>query len=206
MHRLVVGTIAIAAVASALVVQPTASSPVSDDANRLERPFAPGGRITMNLSAGDYTIEGSSDARIRLQWETRDPEDARDVKVQANVEGTDAQIKTDGPSNGFRVTIEIPARSDVSVRLSAGDLTLRDVEGHKDISAWAGDLKIGIGRAADYRRVDASVTAGDLQAAPFKVSKGGLFRSFTWEGSGRYDLRARLTAGDLTLRAFEEPF
>ncbi|MGH9160252.1 MAG: hypothetical protein ACRD2X_09740 [Vicinamibacteraceae bacterium] len=173
------------------------------EANGLERPFVQGGRITMDLSAGDYTIEGTPDPHIRLSWETRDPRDARDVKVQANVEGNEADVETDGPSDGFRVRIEIPQRSDVKVSLSAGDLTLRGVEGHKDVSAWAGDLKIGIERAADYRRVDASVTAGEIKADPFGGSTGGIFRSFTWDGRGKYDLKARLTAGDLTLGDFD---
>lgn len=219
MHRLLVGGIATAAIVGTVVIQdasarrpylsdgrarsPNAPSSATADENRLERPFVQGGRITMDLSAGDYTIEGTPDPRIRLSWETRDPRDARDVKAQANVEGNEAEIETDGPSSGFRVTIAIPERSDVKVRLSAGDLTLRGIDGHKDVSAWAGDLKIGITRASDYRRVDASVTAGEIQAEPFGGSKGGIFRSFTWDGRGKYDLKVRLTAGDLTLGDFD---
>jgi hypothetical protein len=170
-------------------------------ASRLERPFAPKGRVVMHLSAGEYDIEGSPEPRIHVQWETRDPEDADEVDVSAAVSGNEAVIKTSGPSNGFRVTIQVPARSDLHVRLSAGDLAVNRIEGHKDISAWAGNLNIGIADAADYRNVRASVTAGDLRAEPFNISKGGLFRSFNWEGKGGYDLRARLTAGDLVLHS-----
>jgi hypothetical protein len=53
----------------------------------------------------------------------------------------------------------------------------------------------------DYSRVDASLWAGDLDAPPFNVSKGGLFRSFDWKGNGSYTLHAHLMAGDLRLRA-----
>jgi hypothetical protein len=48
--------------------------------------------------------------------------------------------------------------------------------------------------------VEASVTTGGLEAAPFGESHGGLFRSFHKEGNGKYKLYAHVGAGDLTLR------
>ena len=166
----------------------------------IERPFAQGGKLTMRLSAGQYTIENSPDNLIRLAWETREPSAAGRVRATVDVVGTAATIHTEGPSNGFVVSIAVPTRSDLWIRLSAGDLTIRGIEGHKDVSAWAGELKIGVGPSANYRAVDASVLAGEIQAAPFNGSKGGIFRSFLWSGSGPYELRARLTAGEITLR------
>jgi hypothetical protein len=195
---------AVAAVVALVTLAPAVQQSVAARATpdrQIERAFAPKGRVVMHLSAGDYDIEGSPEPRIHVQWETRDPDDADDVEASATVSGNEAVVKTIGPANGFHVTIQVPARSDLVIRLSAGDLEVNRVQGHKDISAWAGNLKIGIADAADYRNVNASVTAGDLRAEPFNVSKGGLFRSFNWEGKGGYDLRARLTAGDLVLHA-----
>jgi hypothetical protein len=166
----------------------------------IERPFAQGGKLTMRLSAGEYTIENAPDEHIRLKWETRDPSAAGRVRAKVDVDGDHATIHTDGPSNGFVVAIAVPTHSDLWIRLSAGDLTIRGVDGHKDVSAWAGELKIGVGAAANYRSVDTAVLAGEIQAAPFNGSQGGLFRSFQWSGSGSYELRARLTAGEITLR------
>jgi hypothetical protein len=166
----------------------------------IERPFGQGGKVTMRLSAGEYTIENSPDERIRLAWETREASAARRVQARVDVDGTAATIDTDGPSNGFVVSIAVPTKSDLLIRLSAGELTIRGIEGHKDVSAWAGELTIGVGPAANYRAVDASVLAGEIQAAPFNGSKGGVFRSFLWSGNGSYELRARLTAGEITLR------
>lgn len=196
MPRLAATTLVAVGLAACLAAQ----SPEPPAAQDLERAFEPGGQITMDLSAGGYAIEGSPDSRIRLRWSTRDPADAPGVRVRADVTGSRAEIETDGPSDGFHVTIAVPSRSDLLVRLSAGDLTLTGIEGHKDVSAWAGDVKIGIRDPKEYRSVDTSVTAGDIQATPFGGSKGGLFRSFSWEGQGQYDMRVRLTAGDLVLR------
>jgi flavorubredoxin len=61
-------------------------------------------------------------------------------------------------------------------------------------------MKIAVGDGASYRRVEASVLAGEIQALALNRTTGGVFRSFSWSGTGNYDLRARLTAGEIHLR------
>jgi hypothetical protein len=184
---------------SAFGVQ-SAQSQTATSRDTVERAFVQGGQVFMDLSAGGYIIEGTDDSKIRVTWKTRDPNDMDDVEVNVGVEGKAARIDTDGPGNNFHVTIQIPKRADLTIRLSAGEVSVRNVEGSKDVSAWAGELKIGVGRAADYRSADASVTAGEIDASAFKAKKEGLFRSFTTtQGGGKYDLRVRLTAGKVVL-------
>jgi hypothetical protein len=167
----------------------------------LSRPFAAGGRISMDLSAGQYKLEGGADDRIEVRWSVRDADRLEEVRVRADVTGTNATITTDGPSNHFRVTIRVPVRADLHVRLSAGELSLRGIEGHKDVELNAGEIDIDVGRAEDYGDVDGSVWAGEIQAPPFRIAKGGLFRSFNWRGPGKYRLHAHLMAGEVRLRA-----
>ncbi len=165
-----------------------------------ERPFAPSGHIWMDLSAGDYTIRAGRDDRVRVEWITNDPDDVGRYKATIEPKGRDLLIATTGPKGSMRVTVELPSQSDLTVKLSAGDLTVEGIKGNKDISSWAGDVKVDVGRADEYRQVDASVTAGDLSARPFDVRKSGLFRSFSWKGRGSWTLKVRLTAGNVTLR------
>jgi hypothetical protein len=166
----------------------------------LERAFSQNGRIRMDLSAGDYRISGSPDNRIRLEWSVRDADQLQNVHARADVRDRDASITTDGPNNkGFRVDIQVPRQADLHVRLTAGDLRIEGIQGNKDVELHAGDVRIDVGRAEDYNKVDASVWAGEIQAAPFQVNKGGLFRSFDWRGKGSYRLHAHLKAGDLRL-------
>jgi len=62
-----------------------------------------------------------------------------------------------------------------------------------------GDLTIEA-NPEDYAHVDASVYSGDLDAEPFAISKGGLFRSFEKRGPGKYRLHAHVGAGELMLK------
>jgi hypothetical protein len=164
-----------------------------------EKTFARGQRVRMELSAGSYTIRAGRDDRIVVRWNTQSG-DADEVHVDLTVRGSGATLVASGPRNHFNVVVELPARTDLTTRLSAGELNIYGMAGSKDIRVWAGDITIDVGRAEDYRTVKASVTAGDLSASAFHVSKGGLFRSFSWRGPGTYELNVHLTAGDLKLR------
>jgi hypothetical protein len=190
---------AAALLGTALVVAPALLATQERATDSLERAFTSNGRIKMDLSAGEYRISGSSDNRIRLDWSVRDTDQLSKVRARADVKGTDATITTDGPSNHFRVNIQVPTRTDLYVRLTAGDLRIQQIEGNKDVEVHAGDVRIDVGRAEDYQRVDAAIWVGDLDARPFQISKEGLFRSFDWKGQGQYRLHAHLKAGDLRL-------
>lgn len=169
----------------------------ADDPSRIERPFAAGGKIRLDLSAGSYRIEGRKADTIVVRWHTK----RADQKVTAKVEprGKEAWIYLNGPHDNFRADIQLPAVSDIDLDLSAGELTIREITGSKNVSAWAGEISIELGDSATYRRVDAAVKFGEIDARPFNITKGGIFRSFKWEGHGGYNLRARLFAGELKL-------
>lgn len=179
-----------------LLQAPAASFQAAD---ALDRPFASGGRIEMDLSAGEYRLTGIPDDRIHISWRTGSAARPSDVRTKLDVQGTTARLSTDGPQNNFRVDVQVPSRSDLHLRLTAGELTIEGIEGSKDIELHAGEINIEVGKPEDYGRVDLSVWAGEIQAAPFHVVKGGLFRSFGWRGSGRYTLRASLKAGEVRL-------
>lgn len=196
--------LAVALLGTFLVATPTTQSgSASRVSDSLMRAFAAGGQITMDLSAGEYRISGSSDSSIRLTWSVRDAEQLRDVRTRVDARGNEATISTDGPDGdrgGFEVTIAVPSRSDLNVRLTAGEMEIDGIVGNKDVSLHAGELTINVGQPADYRRVEASVWAGEVQAGPFGRTMGGLFRSFEWNGKGTYRLEAHLKAGEIRLR------
>jgi hypothetical protein len=166
--------------------------------HRVERGFAAGRRVWMDLSAGSYRVRQGSDDKIVVRWESADPDSGK-MNVTLDARGSDASVVTHADSGEFHVVIEIPARTDVTVRLSAGDFRIEGIAGNKDINSWAGKVEIEVKDRNEYRSVEASVTAGDLNASAFDTKTGGLFRSFSWKGPGKYTLEVRLTAGDVRL-------
>lgn len=163
-----------------------------------EKDFVSGGRVEMTLESGDYNIRASSDNRIHVRWNEAS---ARGVRVKLTTNGKSAEMRVENtPHNNFHATIEVPALTDVRVRLTAGNLEMTAIKGDKDIEANAGNLNISVGSSSDWGDVDASVTAGDVNAPAFHETRGGLFRSFKWKGPGKYRLHVHLTAGDINLR------
>ena len=173
----------------------------ADDRHTIERPFAEGGCVELRLASGDYTLRAGDTDRIVVRWsaddEARD-KDLQKLSVDVHVAGRNARVLTNGPTKHVHFTIEMPARSDVFLRMKAGDVEIQGIDGNKDIRMTAGDLTIGV-RPGTLWYAHASVTFGDIDADPLGISKGGIKRSFEWIGGGKYTLDARLFAGDLKL-------
>lgn len=97
--------------------------------------------------------------------------------------------------------IEVPEKTGVVIRATAGDLRVKGLIGDKDIELRAGNLTIDVGDPGSYKVAEGNVLAGNISARPFGSQKDGLFRRFRKENrGGQYRLRAELLAGDLTLK------
>ncbi len=165
-----------------------------------EADFQPGREIRMQLRSGDVEIRGGDAAKVIVTCEVKDSYRAWETKITFRADSGDLRVRG-GPTNDFRVHIQIPHNSNLMVRVPAGDVSVRGVTGDKDVEVHAGDLEIEVGDARIYRHADASLLAGDLSAPAFDVDKGGLFRSFRKiNPEGKYVLHAHVGAGDITLR------
>jgi hypothetical protein len=163
--------------------------------------FDSGGKIRMYLRSGDFRITGSGEDKITVRISGGNAYRASDMRVQLEGSSHAATLTiSGGPKNDLEVTIEVPRKTGLFVRMPAGNLEVRHLVGDKDAELHAGEMIIDVGEVADYSRVDASVYSGGLEASPFGESHGGLFRSFHKEGNGKYHLHAHVGAGDLTLQ------
>src|SRR5580658_956943 len=193
----------LASVVALAVVSSTAQTKI-DVRDVVDHPFTAdfhsGGKLKMYLQSGDFHIVGAADNKITVRISGGNAYRAGDMRVQMEGSKDYASLTvSDGPKNDLEVTIEVPKKTGLFVRMPAGNLELHHVTGDKDAELHAGELLIDVGDAGDYSRVDASVYSGGLEASPFGESHGGLFRSFHKEGNGRYHLHAHVGAGDLTL-------
>ena len=163
--------------------------------------FVSGGQLRMHIRSGDLRVIGSDENKIRVNYSGKNGRKTSDVTVSLKTVGNNAELRVSGgPHNDFRIEIQVPKNSGLYLRMPAGDLEVNGLTGDKDVEIHAGDMTLGVGKADEYGHVDASVNAGDLDAQPFGVSKGGLFRSFDKHGGGKYRLHAHVGAGDLVLR------
>ena len=170
----------------------------------VQQKFVSGGTIRIHLSAGAYTVSPSDSDNIVVTYHASSAAQLSRVKVKIKPAATSADIYIhDTPHNDFSATIEIPRRSNLWARLTAGDLNVEDIEGDKDLEIWAGQLDLEISDPDQYGHRDASVVAGSVEASAFNISKGGLFRSFQEQGPGKYRLHAHVTTGEVDLRAIK---
>ena len=183
--------------ASLMVGQPP------DQDHSIERAFVDGGSVRLRLSSGEYAIKAGNSNRLFVRWRNEDSRDLKDlnkIKFDVSVSGSDALIRSEGPTKHVKTIIEVPLHSDLYLRMRAGDVRISGIEGNKNIHLTAGDLKIDV-QPESYSYVHGIVTFGDLNASPLGISKDGIKSSFEWHGTGRYKLDASLFAGDLNLVA-----
>jgi hypothetical protein len=174
--------------------------------DHFDAPFPSGGELRMYIRSSGVRITGTDQDKIHIRFSARHDESLDNVRVKFKQDGNRGDLDiSGGPGNDFQIDIEIPRRSDLYFRMFAGELDLNHVDGNKDLQIHAGQMDVSLPKASDYGPVDMSVMTGDLEAGPFGVSKGGLFRSFRSDtaphstSAGKYSLHAHVGAGELDI-------
>ena len=191
----------------AILIAPVASAQIAklEVDNLPDHPFQvdypSGSQLNLYLRSGDVRVDGTNDSKISVRVDAKDLEKARKVKVRFERSDNSARLRVSGgPRNDTQIVVEVPKATGLFVRMSPGQLEIKDITGDKDVQLHAGELILHVGDPAEYSHVDASVMTGDIDASPFHEDHGGLFRSFHKSGNGKYKLHAHVGAGDLTLR------
>lgn len=169
------------------------------DDSHYEMDFIRHGEVRLHIQPCAIQVSGRDDDKIKVHYWS-DHEDTPDVKVELKASGDRADVSVSkGPHNNFHVEIQVPRNSNLYVRSMAGTVDINDVTGDKNVKLSAGDVTVEVGDGSDYGEVEASVYSGELDASPFGVSKGGLFRSFHTKGPGEHKLYAHVGAGQISL-------
>jgi len=167
----------------------------------VQHPFVSGGTIRLHLESGGYTITPGDSENIVVTCHAPSESRLKSVRVAIKPVGTTADVYVrNTPSGNFTAVIEVPRRSNLWVRLTAGQLSVGNIEGDKNLEIRAGQMSVEVPRPQEYGHRDASVLTGAIESSAFEISKGGLFRSFDQTGPGKYRLHAHVMAGEITLR------
>jgi hypothetical protein len=167
------------------------------------REFAAGGRVHLRLNVGDlHILRGDSD-KIRLHYTVKSWSEShvKDAHVDIDLHGRDANIEFRAPTSGntqFDVELEVPQNTNLDVHEKVGDLRIEDIEGDKDLQLGIGDIRVAYGRGA-YHLVRASTSIGDVNTSTGDVSAGFLGKTLKYQGDGKYELRAHVSIGDISL-------
>ncbi len=157
--------------------------------------------LHLHVRSGEILIVGTDDNKITVDLAGKNADKIQDVKGRLSVSNNVAELHlTGGPKNELQIIIHLPKNSDLTARIFAGDVSVQDVIGNKDLELHAGQLTIAVDKPDDYGHVDMSVNAGEVDAEIFGDSKGGLFRSISREAAGKYRLHAHVGTGQLSIR------
>jgi len=168
------------------------------------RDFVAGGMVHVRLSVGDLHIKRSDSSQIRLHYTVKSRRESRvkEAHVDFEVHGRNAEIEFHAPTSGntqFDVELDVPQNTNLDVHEKVGDLTVEDIEGDKDLDLGVGDIRIAGGRSA-YHLVRASTSIGDVSGpGGYDESGGWLGKTLNYHGDGKYELRAHVSVGDITL-------
>jgi len=166
------------------------------------REFAAGGMLHVHMSVGDMHIKRGDSDKLRLTYTVKSHRErnVKEARVDFDVRGNDATIEFHAPSSNtqFDVEIEVPANTNLDVHEKVGDLTVDDIEGDKDLQLGVGDIRIAKGNSS-YHLVRASTGIGDLNSDGYGETSGWLGKELKYRGDGKYELRAHVGVGDITL-------
>lgn len=176
----------------------------------LSRPLQSRAELTIESRPAGLQIVGTDREELRVSCTAADDATAEKVALHFSPTANGGKLSVEGPhvqhgNNNLDIKIEVPRRMNLSVRMFAGQVTVEEVKGDKDIEIGAGQITISSIHAGDYRSVKASVGVGEVQAQAFGADKGGFFRSFSRENAGGdYRLLAHVTTGQIELLGHAE--
>lgn len=167
------------------------------------RDFVAGGLVHVRLKVGDLRILRSDSNKIRVHYTVKSRSESRmkDAHVDFEVRDRDANIEFHAATGGntqFDIELEVPQNTNIEVHEKVGDLTIEDIEGDKDLDLGVGDIRIAAGHSG-YHLVRASAGIGDVNGAGYGETSGWLGKTLSYHGEGKYELRAHVGVGDITL-------
>ena len=167
--------------------------------------------LTIDSRPAGLEIVGTDDETIHVSCTANDEENAKRVTLRFSSTPNGGKLAIEGPhlqhgNNNLQVRIEVPRRTNLRVRMFAGEVKVEEIKGDKDIELGAGQITITAIHERDYRTVSASVGVGEVNAPAFNANRGGFFRSVAKStATGDYRLHAHVTTGQIDLLGSPEP-
>jgi hypothetical protein len=148
-------------------------------------------------------IIGTDQEGIHVSCTADDLDSARDIRLRISGTADHAKLTISGAylkHGDLKIRIEVPRKTNLGVEMPAGQVKVDEVVGDKDIEMHAGQILISSTHKWNYRKVDASVGVGQVNAQVYGENKGGFIRIVRKENAeGEYRLHAHVTTGQIDL-------
>jgi hypothetical protein len=167
------------------------------------RDFVAGGMLHVRLPVGDLRVTRGDSNQIHLRYTLKSDREnkIKNAHVDFDIHGRDAEIDFHAPTIGntqFDVELEVPQNTNLDIHDKVGDLTVKKIDGDKDLDLGVGDIRIEVERST-YHLVNASTSIGDVNGNGYGESSGWLGKTLKYHGDGKYELRAHVGVGDINL-------
>lgn len=163
----------------------------------------PGATLAIDSRPAGIEIVGTDQEAIHVSCTADEMEIGKDTRLRLSGTAGQAKLTITGESfkhGGVHIRIEVPRKTNLGVAMAAGQVKVDEVVGDKNIELQAGQISISSAHKWNYRKVDASVGVGQVNAQVYGEDKGGFFRSFRKDNAeGEYRLYARVTTGQIDL-------
>jgi hypothetical protein len=174
---------------------------VGDCDHPIEAPLRSRAALVIESRPAGVEIVGTDAETIRVSCSS---ETGHALDVELRFSGTPGygrlNITSPVKNQNLHIRIEVPKKTNLRFHMGAGEVTVEQITGDKDLDVYAGQISIHSPSDDAYRSVDASVDIGDVNARAYGVDKGGFFRSFSrTTKDGEYRLRAHVLTGEIDL-------
>ncbi|HZU08696.1 MAG TPA: hypothetical protein VFA02_02245 [Pseudacidobacterium sp.] len=98
------------------------------------------------------------------------------------------------------ITIAVPAQTDLKLELGVGQLTVKGVEGNKELHVGIGELDVGLSDASQYHEIQTSSKLGEADDDTSNQHSGGFFpKTHHTSVQGPYKLHATVGIGQVNV-------
>jgi hypothetical protein len=167
------------------------------------------GTLVMEVNVGEVRVVRSDEEKtIRLAIDPcafYDDATVRSWVRRFDVAGDRASIDLKLPKHNDNhsspsVTVYLPSQTDLKLELGIGDLTVKGIEGNKELHVGIGDLTVGVLDGAKYNEIRTGTKIGDADDAVSHERSDGFFPKTQHVSSqGIYKLHATVGIGDVNV-------
>jgi hypothetical protein len=168
------------------------------------------GTLVMQVNVGEVRVVRSDEEKtICLTIDPKIFYDDTTVKSwvrRFDVTGERAAIDLKLPSHGDshhsgpEITISVPAQTDLKLELGVGELTVKGIEGNKELHVGIGQLTVGVADGSKYHEIQTSSKLGEADDNTSRQHSGGFFpKTHHTSAQGLYKIHATVGIGQVNV-------